>query len=139
VQELAAEFGNSRQILGRLDDIADEMEDIEEALASGDVGEDVAERQLRVLSRMLEASRSLQRRDFSEQRKAATASGQPVYMPPSLTTDMLDDRVELEDRLRKFLGSGYPEQYEEQIKAYFRALLKAQSGGSAPAQDGERN
>jgi hypothetical protein len=137
VEQLAQEFGNSRQILGRLDDIAGEMKDVEEALASGEVGEQVAERQLRILSRMLEASRSLQRRDFSEERKAATATGQPVYIPPSLSDDILNDRVQLEDRLRKFLGTGYPAQYEEQIKAYFRALLKVQSaGGTAPDEGG---
>jgi len=137
MQQLEQEFGGSRQILGRLSDIAREMEAVEEAMLSGEVGPETLERQLKIHSRMLEAARSLQRKDFTERRRAATATGQPVLVPPSLPASLLDDRVKLEDRLRRFMSDSYPPQYEEQIKAYFRALLKAeaeriqtQSGGS---------
>ena len=127
MEELEREFGGSRQVLGRLSDIAKEMKEVEESLESGQVGPETAERQLRVYSRMLEASRSLQRRDFTEQRRATTAAEQPVLVPQSLPASLLDDRIEIEDRLRQFLGDNYPAQYEEQIKAYFRALLKAEA------------
>ncbi len=137
LQELNAEFGNSRQILGRLDDIAQEMQQIEDALAEGNVGEETTQRQLRIYSRMLQAARSLQRKDFSEQRQATTASEQPAYLPPALPADVYDDRVNLEDRLRQFLGRSYPPQYEEQIRAYFKALLQAQSGQGVPAPAGQ--
>jgi len=127
LEELNAEFGNSRQILGRLDDIAKEMKGVEEDLADGEIGEETAQRQLRIYSRMLQAARSLQRKDFSEQRRATTAEEQPYFVPPALPTDIFSDRVNLEDRLRRFLGDNYPPQYEEQIKAYFKALLQAES------------
>jgi len=127
LEELAQEFGESRQVLGRLDDIAKEMKKVEEDLGNGKVGEETTARQLHIYSRMLEASRSLQRKDFTEQRKATTATGQPVYIPPDLPNDLLNDRAHFEDRLRQFLGSDYPAQYEEQIKAYFRALLQIEA------------
>lgn len=127
MEDLSREFGNSRQILGRLGDIAKEMKDVEEAMASGEIGPSTAERQLKIYSRMLEASRSLQRKDFTEQRKASTATQTATYIPPGLSNDILNDRVNLEDRLRQYLGDGYPKQYEEQIKAYFKALLQVQS------------
>jgi hypothetical protein len=131
MEDLAREFGDSRQILGRLDDIAKEMKEVEEALESGEVGQSTTERQLKIYSRMLEASRSLQRKDFTEQRKAATAEQTATYIPPGLSNDILNDGVNLEDRLRQFLGDGYPKQYEEQIKAYFKALLQVQSQSQA--------
>ena len=62
VEELAQEFGGSRQILGRLDDIAQEMKKVEESLANGETGPDITQRQLKIFSRMLEASRSLDRK-----------------------------------------------------------------------------
>jgi len=127
MEDLAREFGNSRQILGRIDDIATEMKEVEEALATGEVGQATTEKQLKIYSRLLEASRSLQRRDFTEQRKATTASQTATYIPPGLSNDILNDRGNLEDRLRQYLGDGYPKQYEEQIKAYFKALLQVQS------------
>ncbi len=137
MEDLAREFGNSRQVLGRLDDIATEMKEVEEALSTGEVGPATTEKQLKIYSRMLEASRSLQRRDFTEQRKANTATQTATYIPPGLSHDILNDRANLEDRLRQYLGSGYPKQYEEQIKAYFKALLQVQSQPSnSPAPAG---
>jgi hypothetical protein len=126
LQELEQEFGQSRQILGRLDDIAREMQKVEEDLASGDVGQETYERQLKVYSRMLEASRSLQRKDFSEKRQAKSGDSDLFYVPPDLTTGLTGDQSQIEDRLREYLGDEYPAQYEEQIKAYFRALLQMQ-------------
>ncbi|MDH3890438.1 MAG: hypothetical protein OEV49_05090 [candidate division Zixibacteria bacterium] len=127
VEELNQEMGGSRQILGRLDDIAQEMKKVEEDLASGNVGQETTERQLKIYSRLLEASRSLQRRDFTEQRRAASPESGEFYMPPQLPAGMLDDGVNIEDRLRRYLSDDYPPQYEAQIKAYFKALLKAES------------
>ncbi|MBD3403336.1 hypothetical protein GF420_10610 [candidate division GN15 bacterium] len=134
MQQLADEFAGSRQVLGRLDDIADEMKEVEEALASGEVGAETTERQLRIYSRMLEASRSLQRRDFSDQRKATTAENNPTYVPPALPAELLNDRTQFEDRLKRYLGDDYPAQYEEQIKAYFRALMQTEAGSETTAQ-----
>ena len=50
-----------------------------------------------------------------------------MYMPPGLSSDILNDDLKLEDRLQKYLGDDYPKQYEEQIKAYFKALLKIEA------------
>ena len=127
VEELAQEFGGSRQILGRLDDIAQEMKKVEESLANGETGPDITQRQLKIFSRMLEASRSLYKKDFSEQRQSKTALSTLMYIPPELSSDILDDNLKLEDRLQKYLGDDYPKQYEEQIKAYFKALLKIEA------------
>jgi hypothetical protein len=88
---------------------------------------------------MLEATRSLQRKDFTEQRKAATASDNPVFLPEALSADLLNDRAAFEDRLRQFLGDNYPPQYEEQIKAYFRALLQVEKQPTAPQSEAAPN
>jgi hypothetical protein len=134
LEELNRESGGSRALLGRLDDIAKEMKKVEEDLQDGDIGPETAERQLRIYSRMLEATRSLQRRDYSEQRKSTTAEEQPTFVPPSLPPEIADDRVNLEDRLRKYLGKDYPPQYEEQIKAYFKALLQTEGASTGQPQ-----
>lgn len=141
VEQLEQEFGNSHQIMGRLSDIAQEMKKVEEELASGQAGEATTQRQLKIYSRMLEASRSLQRKDYSEERKSATSTTNAIFIPQGLPADLMSDRTPVEDRLREFLGKDFPPQYEEQIKAYFRALLKTETpsqqvappAGTAPA------
>jgi hypothetical protein len=124
LEELDREFGNSRQIMGRLDGIVSEMRKVEEELTGGEVGRQTTERQLQIYSRMLEATRSLQRKDFSERRQATTATEDVYQVPPALSSEVLNDQTEIEDLLRQFLDDEYPAQYEEQVKAYFRALLQ---------------
>jgi predicted nuclease with TOPRIM domain len=132
LEELDREFGDSRQILGRLDAIAEEMRQVEEELSTGEAGQSTLEKQLKIYSRLLEASRSLQRRDFTEQRQATTGRDNLMAAPPALPADLLGDRLNLEDRLRQYMSEEYPAQYEEQIKAYFRALLQNAINGSSP-------
>ena len=69
-------------------------------------------------------------RDFNDQRKAATAADMPAFVPPRFRPICCKIRDQFEDRLRRFLGSEYPAQYEEQIKAYFRALMQTQNGAA---------
>lgn len=136
MEELAQEFGNSRQILGRLDDITKEMKEVEEALANGEAGPELTERQVRIFSRMLEASRSLYRKDFTEQRQAESSDSQVLYVPPELSDEILQGKVNLESRLQEYLKGEYPAQYQEQIKAYFKALLQIESN-SQPNGNGQ--
>jgi len=122
--QLAEEFGDSREVLGRLDAIREDIDKVVDALASGEVGEETKQRQLRVLSRMLDATKSLQRKDYNEQRQARIGQDIMRSSPPALSGSQLDGGLDIEDRLRKFLDENYPEVYETHIKAYFKALLE---------------
>ena len=122
--QLQQEFGNSREILGRLDGIKEDIEKISEALESGEVGQETLERQLKVYSRMLDATRTMQRKDFTDQRKANVGQDILRNSPSALSGNQLNGGLNIEDRLRQFLDEEYPEEYEEQIKAYFKTLLE---------------
>jgi hypothetical protein len=124
MQELQEEFGDSREILGRLDAIADEMKEVEEELSSGEAGQRTLDRQLRIYSRMLDATRTLQRKDFTEQRKASVGEDVLRSSPAALSGNHLRGGLDIEDRLRQFLNESYPAEYEQHIKAYFKALLE---------------
>ncbi|MBN2227185.1 MAG: hypothetical protein JW763_07450 [candidate division Zixibacteria bacterium] len=136
--QLAEEFGDSREVLGRLDAIRDDIDKIVDALSSGEIGEETQQRQLRVLSRMLDATKSLQRKDYTEQRQAEVGKDVLRSSPPALSGDQLDGGLDIEDRLRKFLDENYPEVYEAHIKAYFKALLdNIDLNKTQPAYDSE--
>jgi hypothetical protein len=122
LQELQAEFGNRREILGRLDALAEEARQIEEMLEEGQVGDELFNRQLRIYSRMLDVQKSLNRRDFSRERKAVSADDILRASPGPLEDDGLRKSETLQDRLNRYLQEGYPRQYEQQIKAYFKAI-----------------
>nr|MBN2277786.1 hypothetical protein [candidate division Zixibacteria bacterium] len=135
LRELQDEFGNSREVLGRLDAIADDMQKVIDELSSGEVGQNTLDRQLKIYSRMLDASRTMQRKDFTEQRKASVGEDVLRNSPPALSGDQLQGGLDIEDRLRRFLNESYPPEYEQHIKAYFKALLEQIENKGNPEQN----
>jgi hypothetical protein len=111
-----------RELLGRLDAAKREMKDVEESLESGSVGSDLEERQNRILSRLLDASRSVHRRDFDPEREARR--GEDVIRPsaPEISPELLRENDRLRLDLLKAEADRYPAQYRAFIEAYLRKL-----------------
>lgn len=122
MEELQREFGNRRDILGRLDALSGEIKEIEELLEEGQTGQDLIDRQLRVYSRMLDVQKSLNRRDFTKERQSVIGNDILRSSPGALDDDNIAGPESLQDKLNQYLKEGYPRQYEQQIKAYFKAL-----------------
>jgi hypothetical protein len=125
IGELQREQGNRKEILGRLDELGKEIKKVSEDLEGGTLNENTLRRQQQIHSRMLDFQRSLQRQDFSEERKAETAQDILRQSPPSLQFNALS-KESYQDRLQKYLNEGYPPEYEELIKEYFRAINNGQ-------------
>ena len=96
-----------------------------EDLEGGTLNENTLRRQQQIYSRMLDFQRSLQRQDFSEERKAETAQDILRQSPPSLQFNA-QSKDSYQDRLQKYLNEGYPPEYEELIKEYFKAINNGQ-------------
>src|SRR5262249_32626079 len=52
-----------QSLLGRLDQAQKDMQDVEETLRQGQTGDDLEQKQVQILSRLLDAQRSIHRRD----------------------------------------------------------------------------
>ncbi len=111
-----------QELLGRLDQTEREMKEVEEMLRDGASDPSLEEKQTRILSRMLDATRSLNRRDFDPERESrpgeALARGTPSELPPELLRE--SDRLRLD--LLKAEADRYPAQYRSFIEAYLRSL-----------------
>lgn len=119
--ELAEE---AAEILGSLKNVAEEMADVERKLEQGTLNDQVIDQQERIVTRMLDSLKSLQKRDVGRQRKAQVANRPSV--PPQ---DIPPLHPELLDIVRKFETTpnakeleNIPFQYREQLKQYFKAL-----------------
>lgn len=123
--ELQKEQGNRKEILGRLDELGKEVQKVVEDLESGEVNEATMERQNKIHSRMLDFQRSLERQDFSEERKAEI--GKDVARPsPAQLNFEAASKQSYQDRLQRYMNEGYPPEYEELIKEYFRSVNAGQ-------------
>ena len=111
-----------REIVGRLDQTAKDMKDVEEVLQSGASPGDLAEKQQRILSRLLDASRSVNRRDFDPERESKPGEAITRRSAPELPADLLRENDRLRLDLLKAEADRYPARYRAFIEAYLRAL-----------------
>ena len=122
LEAMQAEEAQRRQLLGRLDDTKRDMQTIEEQLREGQPGDDLEERQNRILSRMLDAARSINRRDYDPQRESRPGVDptrpSPAELPPSLLRE--NDRLRFD--LLKADADRYPAQYRAFIESYLQRL-----------------
>jgi hypothetical protein len=118
----AAASGELSKMLGDLTKIAQEMREVQTDLAGSNVTPETRRKQDRILSRLLDAQRSAQERDF-EQRRTSTSGRTPVRPGPGeidLTTQ--EGRNRLRRDLQKALEEGYARDYEDVIRKYFEVL-----------------
>lgn len=119
LDDLGGQYGDRTEILGRLDDLAEEARRVVEDLKKQTVSEETLQRQQRILTRMLDAQKSLRKRDYSQRRKSRPGELYEVASPPPLSLEERERVVR--DLLYKGRGY-YPPEYEELIRAYFKAI-----------------
>src|SRR4030095_10922607 len=96
LEQIQKEEEAKRQMLGRLDQAQQEMKEVEEVLRSGATGGELEQKQQRILSRLLDAQRSLNGRDFDPQRESRPGEDIARSSPAELPADLLREN----DRLR---------------------------------------
>jgi hypothetical protein len=124
IAEIAAEM------LGSLQNVAEEMADVERKLEQGTLNDQVIDQQERILTRMLDSLKSLEKRDVGRRRKAQVAkkpSATPQEVPP-LHPELLKIVRKLETTPNAKELENIPFQYREQLRQYFKALSQKTVG-----------
>jgi len=122
LEELQREFGNRSEITGRLDGIARDMEQVVKDLQRKHVSPRTIERQKRILSRLLDAQRSMHKRDYSRKRESRPGKVYFVRSPSEIDQKVLQQRDRFLDDLIRARRAGFYEDYLELIRNYFDAL-----------------
>jgi len=128
-RRLAKEFGDRREILGRLDDTVDEMEKTVAEMERSGASQETVDRQKRILSRLLDAQKSLRRRDYTKERLSRPGEEYARTRPGSLPDDVTRATEDLREDLLRAMERGYPAEYRDLIRAYFEGLSNDAGGG----------
>ncbi len=113
--------------LGRVDHLIEEMEKVAGDLEKGRIDERIIDRQRKILSRLLDAEKSLRERDYTRERQAEKPEPYQTSSPVPLTPDLFREDDLLNRSLFPMVEGGYPEGYREAIRVYFRELRKQES------------
>ena len=112
------------EVLGDLNSIAEEMKEVEGELQRGNLNQQVLDKQREILTRMLESSKSLQKREVSKRRRSEVAKTPTAAGDDALPLDpkLLETIQQIESNLRSGEQESLPPQYRELIQQYFKAL-----------------
>ncbi len=124
LDQLNQQMGNRRDVLGRLGDLGKEMEEVVKDLRANRLDKKVLERQERILSRLLDAQRSIREKEYSKKRKAEWEKQVLAKSPPELQESLLRQQDRLRKELLNSLQEGYRAEYREFIKLYFENLSR---------------
>ena len=110
------------ELLGRFDKTLEQMKQVSDDLSRGTYNQRTMQNQERILSRMLDAQKSLQKREYSRKREGRTAENIVRRSPPPLPEDLGQRKEKLQTDLLEVLSQPYPSQYEGAIREYFEKL-----------------
>ncbi|MCB1058733.1 MAG: hypothetical protein KDB65_00750 [Calditrichaeota bacterium] len=124
MEELQQEAAASKQTLGRLDGLKEDMEDVAKDLRAQKITPETIERQNKIESKLLDFQRANREREFSPQRESNTGIDMVRASPRELPKKPGSD--ELREDLLRALDAKYTPDYEELVRKYFEALSKFQ-------------
>lgn len=115
--QMAEEVGG---VMGELGNIADNMGEAADSLEDRNVGERTLKLQERILSRLLDAQKSVRTQRVSRERRSKTGEDMTRRSPGEIPQDTLEEMLR-RDILRA-MKEGYSPDYQRLIREYFRAL-----------------
>lgn len=119
MEKMAQKYDKAKEVLGDMQGLADEMKKVEDSLKKFDRTADARERQERVLTRMLEMEKSIQKQGKSEKREADQAKDFTPIKPPPLSADLMEVRQKLHENLSR---ETYPPQHKKVVEDYFKSF-----------------
>ncbi len=123
MQELNEKMGQRDNIAGNLGEMAKQMDEVVKDLLKQNISRTTIERQRKILSRMLDAQKSLEQREFSQKRQAVMAKQYSARDPRKLGQTIDEDKKILQEALQRALKEGYDRDYRQLIEEYFKKLL----------------
>jgi hypothetical protein len=137
VGELSGMMGGREDVLGQLDQLSIEASGIAQALAGARTETDVRARQERLFHRLLDAGRTLEREEYSEERVGERAEVRAAAELEALDPALLEAVLRYPGPDAAQLRS-LPAAYRRLIMEYFDRLNNGSQPAAAPANGGER-
>ena len=125
LEQLASETEQSQakdRVLGDLNKISQEMKDVVNDMQSKNIRQETIQRQERILSRLLDASRSIRQRDYDNRRE--TSAGQNVVRQSPAEINLTNSNAEQNQELLKLIRQNFPPEYQKVILRYYQILKK---------------
>jgi len=124
MKQLGENMGQRKDMLGRMDQLGEEMDKVVKDLLKNNLNRKTIERQRQILSRLLDAQKSMKEKEYSQKRKAERAGVFKAHDPGTITSTTEAEKMLIEQAMRRALNAGYSSDLRPLIEAYFNELLR---------------
>lgn len=123
LKELENEMGQDGKKAGsNLGKLAEKMEKTEEDIINRQITQQTIERQQEILTRLLEAEKSVRERETEERRESEVAKQQNVSIPPSFSKYLKQKEKQIE--LLKTVPPNFTQYFKQEVGDYFKKIEK---------------
>ena len=127
LKEAMEKLGQSGGTMGRLGETGEEMKKVAQDLRGGRLDQQTVERQQRILSRLLDAPRSVEKRDYSRRRTSRPGVDVVRSSPGALSAELLKARPSLAALLARGGRDPVSPRYRAVVDQYFQAILEGKA------------
>ena len=118
----AKQSGQSKKIPSNLENVLKQMQEVVSDMQTQKLDDNLVQKQERILSRLLDAQRSINERDYEKERESFTGENVNRKSPDELNLSSERGKDLIKDELNKAGREGYSKDYENLIRKYFEAL-----------------
>jgi TolA-binding protein len=128
LEELAREANAAKNALGKLDEVGKQMGEVVNDMKDMNVDERTIRRQEQILTRLLDAQRSVREREYSPKRESRP--GEDIVRKSPTMRNPHTEAEQLRQDLLKALEGHYVKDYERLIRLYFDALSREKAASN---------
>jgi hypothetical protein len=121
-EEIQKSLDKDKDVLGRMDKTIEEMEEVIRDLESGVLDRSVVEKEQRIISRLLDAQRSVHTRDYEKTRTSESA--EDIFSRKLTRGTKTPVTQTLREAIQRAMNIKAPGEFEDLIRLYFRALAE---------------
>ncbi|HEX2869165.1 MAG TPA: DUF4175 family protein [Ignavibacteriales bacterium] len=112
--------GESKKLPANLDNVLKEMQEVVSDMKTEKLNDEVIQKQERILSKLLDAQKSINDRDFEKEREST--SGKEIAQKSPAELNLQKSHNRLKDELMRAVQEGYSKDYENLIRKYYESL-----------------
>ena len=121
-QQIQNSLENNEELLGRLDKTLETMDEVIRDFEQGSVSDRTLQLEERIISRLLDAQRSVNTRDYEKTRRSETA--EDIFSKKLNQGSSEQSAKTLREAIQKAMKLKAPGEFEDLIRLYFRALAE---------------
>jgi hypothetical protein len=114
--------GQSSKLPADLDNILKKMQEVITDMQGEKLDDELLQKQENILSKLLDAQKSINERDYEKERESRTGETVQRNLPPELNLSSPNSLNKIRDELNKAVKEGYSRDYEELIRKYYEIL-----------------